>query len=114
MQIFPHVVFFCYLAREIFLPREGNHFCYFCIFDHSSKLKLKFHYTFLTFLGSTILKPYLRKLLRDNLRNSCYHGALHLQISDKISIFACPFLYISLWKIGFMFKYKSAITFVYE
>ena len=37
-----------------------------------------------------------------------------LQISDKISIFAYPFLYISLWKIGFMFKYKSAITFVYE
>ena len=26
---FPSRSFFCYLAREIFLPREGNHFCDF-------------------------------------------------------------------------------------
>ena len=31
---FPSRSFFCYLAREIFLPREGNHFCYFCVFDY--------------------------------------------------------------------------------
>ena len=33
VENFPHVVFFCYLAREIFLPREGNHFCDFCVFS---------------------------------------------------------------------------------
>lgn len=60
MQILPHVVFFA--------TSRGKSFLRFCVFDHSSKLKLKFHYTFLTFLGSTILKPYLRKLLRNNLR----------------------------------------------
>ena len=32
---FPSRSFFCYLARENFLPREGNHFCYFCVFDYS-------------------------------------------------------------------------------
>ena len=34
---FPSRSFFCYLAREIFLPREGNHFCYFCVFDYSNE-----------------------------------------------------------------------------
>ncbi len=29
---FPSRSFFCYLAREIFLPREGNHFCIFSVF----------------------------------------------------------------------------------
>ena len=34
---FPSRSFFCYLAREFFLPREGNHFCYFCVFDYSNE-----------------------------------------------------------------------------
>ena len=69
LQIFPHVVFFAtsrgkffYLAREII-------FAIFAFLTISAKMMLKFHYTSLAFLGSTILKPYLRKLLRDNLRN---------------------------------------------
>ena len=33
---FPSRSFFCYLAREIFLPREGNHFCDFCVFDFTN------------------------------------------------------------------------------
>ena len=36
--IFPSRSFFCYLAREIFLPREGNHFCYFCVFDYINEI----------------------------------------------------------------------------
>ena len=35
---FPSRSFFCYLAREIFQPREGNHFCYFCVFDYIDEI----------------------------------------------------------------------------
>ena len=35
---FPSRSFFCYLAREIFLPREGNHFCYFDDFNYFGEI----------------------------------------------------------------------------
>ena len=36
---FPSRSFFCYLARENFLPREGNHFC---IFEGCSRKSKKY------------------------------------------------------------------------
>ena len=38
---FPSRSFFCYLAREIFLPREGNHFCYFCVFCYINEIDIE-------------------------------------------------------------------------
>ena len=38
---FPLRSFFCYLAREIFLPREGDHFCYFCVFDYFDEINIE-------------------------------------------------------------------------
>ena len=35
---FPSRSFSCYLAREIFLPREGDHFCYFGVFGYTIEI----------------------------------------------------------------------------
>ena len=38
---FPSRSFFCYLAREFFLPREGDHFCYFCVFGKINEIDIE-------------------------------------------------------------------------
>ena len=38
---FPSRSFFCYLARDFFQPREGNHFCYFCAFYYANEINIE-------------------------------------------------------------------------